>query len=97
MVEGGAKAELIGTITRDDGYVQVTYNKMPLYYWFKDVKPGDTNGQNVGKVWFVPSAAGEAITAATLPRTGGLPLTAILLAGGTLLAGLFALRRRFAR
>ena len=24
-----------------------------LYYWIKDHNPGDTTGQNVGKVWFV--------------------------------------------
>ena len=30
----------------------VTYNHMPLYYWAKDAKPGDTTGQAVGKVWY---------------------------------------------
>ncbi len=43
----------VGTITRDDGTTQVTYNDMPLYYWVNDVVPGDTTGQNVGEVWFV--------------------------------------------
>jgi predicted lipoprotein with Yx(FWY)xxD motif len=43
----------LGTITRDDGTTQVTYNDMPLYYWYKDVVPGDATGQNVGQVWFV--------------------------------------------
>lgn len=43
----------LGTTTRTDGTLQVTYNGMPLYYWFKDAKPGDTTGQNVGGVWFV--------------------------------------------
>jgi predicted lipoprotein with Yx(FWY)xxD motif len=43
----------IGTTTRTDGGVQVTYNGMPLYYWAQDQKPGDTTGQNVGGVWFV--------------------------------------------
>lgn len=42
-----------GTTTRKDGAKQVTYNGMPLYYWAKDQKPGDTTGQNVGSVWFV--------------------------------------------
>jgi predicted lipoprotein with Yx(FWY)xxD motif len=48
-----AVAAGLGTTTRNDGGVQVTYNGMPLYYWAKDQKPGDTTGQNVGGVWFV--------------------------------------------
>jgi predicted lipoprotein with Yx(FWY)xxD motif len=44
---------VVGTTARTDGGVQVTYNGMPLYYWAKDQKPGDTTGQNVGGVWFV--------------------------------------------
>ena len=49
----------VGTTTRTDGALQVTYNGMPLYYWASDQKPGDTTGQNVGGVWFVvnPDAA----------------------------------------
>ena len=43
----------LGTTTRQDGGLQVTYNGMPLYYWINDHKPGDTTGQNVGGVWFV--------------------------------------------
>jgi predicted lipoprotein with Yx(FWY)xxD motif len=43
----------LGTVTRTDGTIQVTYNDWPLYYWSKDKAPGDTTGQNVGKVWFV--------------------------------------------
>lgn len=48
----GATGKL--TLTpRTDGTQQVTYNNMPLYYWIKDAKAGDTTGQNVGGVWFV--------------------------------------------
>jgi predicted lipoprotein with Yx(FWY)xxD motif len=43
----------LGTITRDDGSLQVTYNDLPLYYYISDVAPGDTVGQGVGGVWFV--------------------------------------------
>jgi predicted lipoprotein with Yx(FWY)xxD motif len=43
----------LGTTQRNDGTAQVTYNGVPLYYWAKDQKPGDTTGQNVGGVWFV--------------------------------------------
>ena len=34
----------LGTITRDDGSLQVTYNGLPLYFYQKDSAPGDTNG-----------------------------------------------------
>ena len=44
---------VLGSTPRTDGNSQLTYNRMPLYYWAKDQKPGDTTGQNVGGVWFV--------------------------------------------
>jgi predicted lipoprotein with Yx(FWY)xxD motif len=34
----------LGTITRDDGTLQVTYNGLPLYYFKNDKAPGDANG-----------------------------------------------------
>lgn len=43
----------LGLIERRDGAKQVTYNGIPLYYWLGDREPGQTNGQNVGGVWFV--------------------------------------------
>ncbi len=57
----GVPGEL-GTITRTDGTMQVTYNGWPLYYFAKDQQPGDTTGQEVGDVWYVvtPAAPGEA-------------------------------------
>lgn len=33
-----------GTITRDDGTIQVTYNGLPLYFFKNDKAPGDANG-----------------------------------------------------
>jgi predicted lipoprotein with Yx(FWY)xxD motif len=47
-LEGG-----LTVIDRDDGTRQVAYNGMPLYFWIKDVRPGDATGENVGGVWFV--------------------------------------------
>lgn len=50
---GALKADAFRTITRDDGKPQTTYEGMPLYYWVKDQKPGDTTGHGVKEVWFV--------------------------------------------
>ncbi len=51
--DDGVAASKLGTITRDDGSLQVTYNDLPLYYYISDAAPGDTVGQGVGGVWFV--------------------------------------------
>ncbi|MGA2160654.1 MAG: hypothetical protein ABSG28_00435 [Methanoregula sp.] len=42
-----------GTITRADGTQQTTWHGWPLYYYATDSAPGDVNGENVQKVWFV--------------------------------------------
>ncbi|OPH53155.1 hypothetical protein BC351_32295 [Paenibacillus ferrarius] len=52
-VSGDLAASDFGVLTRNDGTKQSTYKGWPLYYWIKDHNPGDTTGQNVGKVWFV--------------------------------------------
>ncbi len=57
----GVDAGLIGSVTRTDGSSQVTYNGWPLYLFANDAAPGDTNGQGVNDVWYVVSAAGDAI------------------------------------
>lgn len=38
-------------VTRDDGSKQWAYKGKPLYFWIKDVKPGDRTGDGVNKVW----------------------------------------------
>jgi predicted lipoprotein with Yx(FWY)xxD motif len=58
----GVDASLMGTTTRTDGAVQVTYNGWPLYYFSGDAAPGDTNGQALNDVWWVVDATGNAIT-----------------------------------
>ena len=57
----GVDGALLGTVARDDGTTQVTYNGWPLYYFASDAAPGDTNGQGLNDVWFVLSASGEGI------------------------------------
>ena len=38
-------------IARDDGSKQWAYKGKPLYFWAKDAKPGDTDGDGVKGVW----------------------------------------------
>ena len=64
----GIDEALLGTTTRDDGEVQVTYDGHPLYGFASDEAPGDTEGQGVGDLWFVVDASGKAVTDAA--RTG---------------------------
>jgi len=60
----GAQASQLGTTTRTDGTIQVTYSGHPLYYFAGDKKPGDATGQgidNFGGLWWVISPSGAAI------------------------------------
>jgi predicted lipoprotein with Yx(FWY)xxD motif len=41
---GSGASGTLGTITRDDGSLQVTYNGVPLYFFKNDKAPGDANG-----------------------------------------------------
>jgi predicted lipoprotein with Yx(FWY)xxD motif len=56
---GGAPAAGTGvtgtlaTFARADGSMQVSYNGKPLYYFGKDTKAGDTNGQGLAGKWTV--------------------------------------------
>ncbi|NJM07262.1 CHRD domain-containing protein [Candidatus Gracilibacteria bacterium] len=59
---GAGVSGVLGTITRDDGTTQVTYNGLPLYFFVGnattagDTQPGSTNGQGIGGVWFIVKA-----------------------------------------
>ncbi|SNR46563.1 COG4315 family predicted lipoprotein [Blastococcus mobilis] len=57
----------VGTITRDDGTLQVTLEGYPLYLWQSDVAPGDTTGQGVQGVWWVVAPDGSKVTATAAP------------------------------
>lgn len=52
----------VGTITRDDGRLQVTLDGMPLYTYAPDAQAGDVTGQGVGGVWWVVAPDGARIT-----------------------------------
>ena len=62
-VEDGLDEALVGSITRDDGTTQGTYNGWPLYYFANDAAPGDVNGQGANEVWWVIDASGNAVGA----------------------------------
>jgi len=53
VAPAGVDAADFGTITREDGKQQTTFRGYPLYYFFKDTKAGDTNGQGVNDIWYV--------------------------------------------
>ncbi|MER5884045.1 SCO0930 family lipoprotein [Streptomyces sp. NPDC001941] len=49
------------TFSRPDGLKQQTIDCWPLYTFAGDAKPGDTNGQGVGGVWYAVSPAGKLV------------------------------------
>jgi predicted lipoprotein with Yx(FWY)xxD motif len=53
----------VGTITRDDGTLQVTLAGHPLYYFKNDAAAGDVNGQGINSVWWLVAADGSALGA----------------------------------
>lgn len=57
----GVDGDLLGTVARGDGSLQVTYNGWPLYRYAGDSEPGDTAGQGLGGNWWVVDAAGEPV------------------------------------
>lgn len=45
---GAGASGKLGTISRDDGTTQVTYNGLPLHHYSGDSAPGDTTGNYPG-------------------------------------------------
>jgi len=63
---GQAEPSLLGTTSRKDGGLQVTYNGWPLYIWVGDTQPGQATGQGIdslGGYWYVLSPKGQVIKA----------------------------------
>lgn len=61
VAAGEVNAELLGTTTRRDGSMQVTYNGHPLYYYAHE-GPGEVKCHDVsthGGLWWVITPAGE--------------------------------------
>ncbi|MCA5894471.1 hypothetical protein LEP48_14100 [Isoptericola sp. NEAU-Y5] len=66
----GVDAE-VGTITGNDGELQVTLDGRPLYLYAADEAPGDVTGQAVQDVWWVVAPDGTEITEAPADGGGG--------------------------
>ena len=63
-VGDGVDASKLGTTTRKDGTVQVTYNGWPLYYYAGDLGAAETQGQDIesfGGEWYLLSPRGMVI------------------------------------
>lgn len=57
-VEGVAQ-EMVGTINRSDGSVQLTLGGWPVYRYSGDPQPGATTGQGVGGTWAAVTPDGD--------------------------------------
>lgn len=57
----GVHKNLLGTVKRKDGSMQVTYDDWPLYYWANDHSAGDVTGQGVDNIWWVIGAKGKPV------------------------------------
>ena len=60
----GVSQALLGTITRPDGTMQLTYNGHPLYYFVGDTGAGTAHGEGskaFGADWYVVNASGSKI------------------------------------
>jgi predicted lipoprotein with Yx(FWY)xxD motif len=55
----GVDAKLIGMVERTDGSRQLTISGWPVYRYFNDSAPGDTNGQGAGNRWFAITPEGK--------------------------------------
>lgn len=63
----GLDQAMLGTVERDDGTLQVTYNGWPLYYYLGDMEAGVATGQGLGDNWWVVDATGTAIGMSAAP------------------------------
>jgi predicted lipoprotein with Yx(FWY)xxD motif len=57
-VAGDGVTGELGTITRDDGTLQVTIGGVPLYLYAADAEAGDLSGHQAGGVWFAVAPDG---------------------------------------
>jgi predicted lipoprotein with Yx(FWY)xxD motif len=72
VTAGSGVSGTFGSVTRDDGSVQITHNGQPLYYFASDKAAGDAKGDGVGGIWHIAPVG--AASASQAPATSqGLP------------------------
>lgn len=57
----GIAASKLGTLTRPDGTVQVTYDGYTLYRYAPDTKNGEVKGQAIESKWFALAPSGALV------------------------------------
>jgi predicted lipoprotein with Yx(FWY)xxD motif len=70
----GLDASDFGTIKRDDGSMQITYDKHPLYYYAKDEDSEDVYGDGIGGVWHLAKSdddGGSSMSSSSDDNGGG--------------------------
>jgi predicted lipoprotein with Yx(FWY)xxD motif len=70
---GAGVTGALTTFARADGKMQVAINGLPLYYFAKDTKAGDTNGQGLNGKWFAADPAGTTPAASGAPAASAAP------------------------
>jgi predicted lipoprotein with Yx(FWY)xxD motif len=71
----GAKLKLLGTTTRKDGKLQVTYAGHPLYFFSGDAKAGQVKGQGYEGSWWALAASGAKVKTTATTSTSPPPPT----------------------
>lgn len=64
VTASGAQQDLVGTVARPDGTLQVTYDGHPLYYFARDEVAGSMLGHDMHDEWgewYLVSPSGEAL------------------------------------
>ena len=72
VTAGAGATGKLGTIKRDDGSTQATYNGHPLYTYIGDTAPGENKGNGLnlsGGVWHEVTASGAAAPASGGPQS----------------------------
>jgi predicted lipoprotein with Yx(FWY)xxD motif len=72
----GVDASQLGTLSRPDGTMQLTFHGWPLYRYGGDSQAGQTNGQGVNGTWWAVTPSGDRAMASSTsptapPSTGG--------------------------
>lgn len=67
----GVDASKLGTITRPDGGIQVTYDGKPLYLFASDTSAGQATGQGVAGFFVVPASGSSGSGSGSSGSSGG--------------------------